>query len=257
MQLPRWAARIPLAGSGLCLVAFGLGAGSLVELRHSDIDEMTPVVVTRALDATTVEARLEAGTTEQVRLLGIAAVACYEGPARIRLNSLVKSRTALLELPDLPRDRSGRLYGYLWLSGRLVNEQLVAEGAAVPLEIESRGDYADQIENAADSARDASLGLWSKCGPSDDADNTEPAARFNEDEQETDPPLSTNPSGPRRVVPISTWECTPTHPVKAAVSNGVLVYTRPDQRHGPRLKPSACFASEADAQRAGYRYVGD
>src|SRR5215212_305027 len=100
MQFPRWALGVILAGCGMCLVTSRLGAATLGKLDQNSADDMIPALVTRVLDATTIEARLEQGSTERVRLLGIAAVACYDAPALSRLTQLARGRHAALELPD-------------------------------------------------------------------------------------------------------------------------------------------------------------
>jgi micrococcal nuclease len=258
MQLPRWALGAILAGCGMCLVTTGLGAATLGRLNQVPADDMKLMLITRVLDATTIEARLEQGATERIRLLGIAAVACYEEPALTRLNQLARGRHAELELPDDSRDRSGRLYGYVWIGGRLVNEQLVAEGAAMPLEVQSSDLHADELQAAAKRARNNGLGLWSECAPSDGAEPADDPDLSNDNVSQPRVASSRNPDGPRRVAPISTWECPVTHPVKAAITDsGQWVYTRANQRRGPRIKPLDCFAAEADAQQAGYHFIGD
>jgi micrococcal nuclease len=243
----------------MCLVTSRLGAATLGNLDQNSADDTIPALVTRVLDATTIEARLEQGSTERVRLLGIAAVACYEVPALSRLTQLAQGRNAALELPDDSRDRAGRLYGYVWIGGRLINEQLVAEGVAMPLEVQPSELHADELGTAAKRARNKSAGLWSECAPSEGAqDRNDNADLSNENYSESRVPISTNPGGPRRVAPISTWECPVTHPIKAAITEGgQWVYTRANRPRGPRIKPLACFATEADAQQAGYHFIGD
>jgi endonuclease YncB( thermonuclease family) len=242
----------------MCLVTSRLGATTLGKLDQNSADDMIPALVTRVLDATTIEARLEQGSTERVRLLGIAAVACYEVPALRRLIQLARGRHAALELRDDSRDRAGRLYGYLWVGERLINEQLVAEGAAMPLEVQPSELHSDELAAAAKRARNKNLGLWSECAPSDGGENGDDADLANENFSEPRVAISTNPGGPRRVAPISTWECPVTHPIKAAVTEGgQWVYTRANRPRGPRIKPLACFATESDAQQAGYHFIGD
>jgi endonuclease YncB( thermonuclease family) len=256
--MPRspWPGRVLLIISSVCLMTFGIGAQTLLQLVQSRSDGMTPVVVTRVLDATTLEAQFERGPTERIRLLGIAAVACYDRPAVTRLSDLAKGQPALVQIPNEARDRSGRLYGYVWLGGRLVNEQLVAEGAAVPLQVQSTAQYVDELDAAAAHAREQQLGLWAQCGPSETSQPTMASDTSVNSPPEPSAPSSGDPGGPRQVVPISTWECPVTHSVKAAITeDGAWLYTRANPGGGPLLKPQVCFATESDAQQTGYRSI--
>jgi endonuclease YncB( thermonuclease family) len=153
-----------LAGGSLGLATVGLGARAGTKSSPDPTDAMVPALVTRVLDATTIEALIENDTTESVRLLGIAAVACYERPAIAHLTQLVKGRWGLIEMADGSRDRSGRIFGYLWLGGRLANAQLVADGVVLPLVTPASNQYGLELEVAAAQARELSLGLWSRCG---------------------------------------------------------------------------------------------
>ena len=60
------------------------------------------------------------------------------------------------------RDRYGRLLAYVYLpDGRMANRMMVRQGFAVPLVVPPNVQHVEAIRAAADSARAASLGLWS------------------------------------------------------------------------------------------------
>jgi micrococcal nuclease len=62
------------------------------------------------------------------------------------------------------RDRFGRLLRYVRRDGRLVNAALVERGAAAPYFFRGeRGRHADELLDAAESARAAGRGLWGDC----------------------------------------------------------------------------------------------
>lgn len=61
-------------------------------------------------------------------------------------------------------DRYGRQLSYAHVGDKNVNLELVKIGAAAPYFYQgARGDYADELENAADFARDNQLGIWKNC----------------------------------------------------------------------------------------------
>jgi micrococcal nuclease len=62
------------------------------------------------------------------------------------------------------RDRYGRLLRYVFVRGENVNVELVREGAASPYFFrKERGEYADELLDAVDEARQARRGYWGSC----------------------------------------------------------------------------------------------
>ena len=51
--------------------------------------------------------------------------------------------------------------------------------------------------------------------------------------------------------PISEYNCPGSHPIKGNASS--MIYHVPGGAFYARTKPEECFATEADAQAAGYR----
>jgi hypothetical protein len=70
-----------------------------------------------------------------------------------------------LELDIQQRDQFGRMLAYVWPEGSMLmlNEQLAAEGYALPLTVPPNVRHTEQFRQAAATAREHSLGLWSGC----------------------------------------------------------------------------------------------
>lgn len=126
---------------------------------------LRPCRVTRVVDGDT----LVCSDVGRVRLIGM------DSPERNHPPFGVQSRAALLELvpvgttvslePDLePRDRYGRMLAYVWRNGKLVNWLLVRQGWAVMITYPPNVQYADQLREAQQLAREAGLGLWGTGG---------------------------------------------------------------------------------------------
>ena len=92
---------------------------------------------------------------------------CYGREALRELERLL-SPGGRIELEADPRldavDRFGRLLRYVHVSDSNVNVELVRRGAATPYFLRgTRGRYADDLEAAADAAREQRRGLWGAC----------------------------------------------------------------------------------------------
>jgi len=107
----------------------------------------------------------------KVRLLQIDApeleTDCYGRAALQTLIALAPkgTRVSLAADPTLDdRDRYGRLLRYVFVRGENVNVELVREGAASPYFFrKERGEYADELLDAVDEARQARRGYWGSC----------------------------------------------------------------------------------------------
>ena len=107
----------------------------------------------------------------KVRLLQIEApeleTDCYGRAALQTLIALAPkgTRVSLAADPTLDdRDRYGRLLRYVFVRGENVNVELVREGAASPYFFrKERGEYADELLDAVDEARQARRGYWGSC----------------------------------------------------------------------------------------------
>ena len=81
---------------------------------------------------------------------------------------LVEGRRVQLEYDVQTHDRFGRLLAYVYVNGRMVNEELLRLGMAQPLTIPPNVKYADRFRAVAAGARQARRGLWSAPGIGDE-----------------------------------------------------------------------------------------
>jgi micrococcal nuclease len=132
---------------------------------------------TSAAADTAVVARVNDGDTltlrggAKVRLLQVDApeltTDCYGRAAQRALASLVPEGTRIRLVPDPAldaTDRYGRLLRYILVGDTDVNVELVRRGAASPYFFRNeRGQHADELLDAVDSARDERAGYWGAC----------------------------------------------------------------------------------------------
>ncbi len=146
--------------------------------RQDTAPEETAVVVTGITDGDIVTVRLPDGREETLRLLGIDAPeqgadgrddGCFASEAAARTRDLAAGQMATLEFDTRQRDRTGRLLGYLRIDGHRdsLNEQLVAEGMALPLTVGPNAAYNEDLRAAARRAQLATRGIWAACNVSD------------------------------------------------------------------------------------------
>ena len=181
--------------------------------------------VTSIIDGDTIRVQPDTGGTITVRLIGIdtpetkhpsTPVQCYGVEASAKTAELLSIGSRVdLEMDAQERDRYGRTLAYVWPEGAMlmVNEQLVAEGYALPLTIPPNVSYTEQLSNAARVSRENGLGLWAACmdqpqEATDEApvlDDTMPTAdspgSAPETEPEAKPDGSCHPSYPDFCIP--------------------------------------------------------
>ncbi|KGF72127.1 hypothetical protein DO97_11840 [Neosynechococcus sphagnicola sy1] len=128
----------------------------------------TSVQVQRVLSGQTVEIVTHQGR-EQLRLIGIEAPDVRQYPwgrdARQQLAAWVESQPVVLEFDVEPRDRFHRRLVYVWRSGQLVNEQLVAQGYALVVPRSPNTQYDQRLARAQERARILGLGIWNPQQP--------------------------------------------------------------------------------------------
>jgi micrococcal nuclease len=126
---------------------------------------------------TAVVARINDGDTitlrggDKVRLVQVDApeltTDCYGRAAQRVLDSLVPegTRVRLVRDPALDAtDRYGRLLRYVLVGDTDVNVELVRRGAASPYFFRNeRGEHADELLDAVETARDERAGYWGAC----------------------------------------------------------------------------------------------
>lgn len=102
--------------------------------------------------------------TERVRLLGIDAPDVDQAPwgemAKQYLEHWVGRSAIVLESDAESRDDQGRRLAYVWNNGKLLNEQLVAEGYALAVPQPPNSKYDQRLAHAQEQARLLGLGIW-------------------------------------------------------------------------------------------------
>lgn len=135
----------------------------------------TPVGETVAIDSVvdgdTVKVHYQ-GKLETVRLLLIDSpesvhptkpVQPFGKDASMYLKALLKKgETVQLEVGNPSRDDYGRLLGYIWVDGELLNERIVSYGyARVAYIIPPNTKYLDELLKAQEQAQERKTGIWS------------------------------------------------------------------------------------------------
>jgi len=114
-------------------------------------------IVTKVLDGDTII--IQGGF--HVRLLGIDAdepdYLCYQA-AKTQLEELILGKTVVLESDAQDKDQYGRLLRYIFLDGKNINEQMVAEGLAIARFYPENQKYKDQIIAAESAAMNNKIG---------------------------------------------------------------------------------------------------
>lgn len=127
--------------------------------------------VVQVYDGGAVRVRLADQSEVTVLLAGIRAPAKgsheregdepWGARASQELSVTVAWREVEIETEDIFSGNRESVWGYLWLDGKLVNEQLLATGEVVPREHRTTLRHADRLAAAAAKARERKYGLWS------------------------------------------------------------------------------------------------
>lgn len=128
--------------------------------------------VVRVIDGDTVVLSID-GKTETVRLIGIdtpetqhpqRGIECY-GPeaSDFTKSQLQRGATVQLETDAESRDKYGRLLGYVWHGGEMLNKKILSLGYAKTLSIEPNTKYAAEFSAVEAEAQGARIGLWGAC----------------------------------------------------------------------------------------------
>jgi micrococcal nuclease len=153
---------------------FTLIAGTLVAQEPAPpaapVRTTVPCVIARVIDGDTVHC-FELGT---VRLIGMDTPERNQPPFGAQsadaLAALApQGDTVWIERDVSERDRYGRMLGYLWKSGELLNYRLVREGWAMTLTVPPNVQYVEAFVAAQRLARAEGVGLWAvngfECSP--------------------------------------------------------------------------------------------
>ena len=174
-SLARWILRAALC----CCVAFF----SLFSATGKTETETRTVV--KVVDGDTLRIRLPDGTTDLVRLIGIDAPEVHasekqerqahragsdgqhiqvlgERSAKFLRSRIEKESKIRLEYDIVPRDKYGRIQGYVFLQdGTFINEEIVRLGYAHLQTFPPNVKYLERLKGAYIDARTVQRGLWS------------------------------------------------------------------------------------------------
>jgi len=154
--------------AAIAALLIGRGHGSSTPARGSTLHAR----VLRVVDGDTIQVRLDSGSVERVRYIGIdtpesvkpgTPVQCFAKKASHYNASLVAGRPVTLRLDAEQRDRYGRLLAYVYTGPTFVNRVLVARGYARTLTIPPNVSHADEFARLARRAREGGMGLWRAC----------------------------------------------------------------------------------------------
>jgi micrococcal nuclease len=157
----------PLALLGDCGEPEPLGSGDT-----QDGPRELGATVTEVIDGDTIEVRLDDGTFEDVRYIGVDTpesvdpdqpVQCFGRRAARANEAMVGGRRVLLRFDAERRDRYGRLLAYVSVGRRLVNAALARRGLARTLTIAPNDSLAPLFARLAGAAGRAGRGLWGAC----------------------------------------------------------------------------------------------
>lgn len=107
------------------------------------------------------------GRSAEIRLIGIDAPEGrqrYGTQARSHAMGLCYGRELRLEFDRERRDRYGRVLAYVYVGGRMLNEEMVRAGLALALPVEPNTAHAARLKRAEDEARAARRGFWAEGG---------------------------------------------------------------------------------------------
>lgn len=129
------------------------------------VREAAPCEVTRIVDGDTIQCE----PVGRIRLIGMDTPERGQRPfgplATQALEGLIPVGSAVRIEGDVePTDRYGRVLGYVWTDGRLVNWLMVRAGYAVVLTYPPNVQYVDRLRNAQTEAREEGQGLWASDG---------------------------------------------------------------------------------------------
>lgn len=240
------------------------------------------VTVTNIVDGDTFDISPALDGVDRVRIIGVdtpetsfgAEPLGYEATAFAE--SLLLAREVTLEFDVERIDPYDRLLAYVYLTnGTMFNEEITREGYAQVATFPPNVKYQEQFLAAQQEARDAGRGLWGltadeQCEFADRGNNigggceeeeesaTEgPAESLGESgngsEPETTGRANYSGSGGGGSAPAG-GSCPADAPIKGNdSSSGELIYHSPGGSYYDRTDPEECFASESEAQEAGYR----
>jgi micrococcal nuclease len=238
------------------------------------------VRVTRVVDGDTVRISPAIDGINEVRLIGVdtpetkepgCAVQPYGPEASEFATRELQGQEVDLEFDEEKTDRYDRLLAYVYREDEMFNEDLLEGGYAQVYIIAPNDEYEDRFEAAQAEAQAVPLGIWALSNTDQaqltDRDNgigtgdgcqpkAAPLPKAAPPPPAPPPPSTPDvPSAPASggggsYPPISQNSCPASAPIKGNQSG---IYHVPSGQFYGRTNPEECFASESDAQAAGYR----
>lgn len=217
---------------------------SSVDFSNSDDETATKKglagTVVYVVDGDTFDIQLANGKKERVRLTLVdtpetkhprLGVQPFGPEASAYTKKLLTDKKVSLEMDVQERDRYGRVLAYVWLDGKLVNEQLIAKGLARVAVFPPNTKYVDRFEQVQQKAREQRLGIWSvEDYVTDRGYNAESAKQEKK----------ASPAG----------DCK----IKGNISSsGEKIYHVPGNRSYEITKPEQMFCTKEEAEAAGFR----
>ena len=104
------------------------------------------------------------GTEERIRLIGVNAPErdeCFGPESATGLRDLVDNTVIQIVADVEARDQYGRLLGYIYRDGTLINAEIALRGLVLARAFEPNIALQSRIDAAAEDARENQLGMWS------------------------------------------------------------------------------------------------
>lgn len=153
----------------IAIPILALAVFSLLRPKHAEINPPTlrdQVHCITALDGDSLLAEGPQGRF-QIRLLGVDCPEKgqeFSNNARDLSRKLCKGQVLELEYGPQRTDRYGRVLAYVWIGGRMLNEQLVLQGLALAVPHLRTERHAERLAGAEAQARESRAGFWAKGG---------------------------------------------------------------------------------------------
>lgn len=164
MPLTRYRVTV-LLGLAVSVATAGCASSAAAQGPAEPVRTTVECRVTRIVDGDTVHC----DGLGSVRLIGIdspeRSQPPFAGQATAALRRMIPvGSVAQLERDVEARDRYGRVLGYVWFDGALINWRMVHDGYAVSLTYPPNVQYTDALNAAQAAAREARRGLWADDG---------------------------------------------------------------------------------------------
>lgn len=213
---------------------------SSVSSRETETNNRLTGTVVYVVDGDTFDVKLRNGKEERVRMTLVdtpetkhprLGVQPFGPEASAFTKKLLTGEDVSLEMDVQERDRYGRVLAYVWLNGKLVNEQLIAKGLARLAIFPPNTKYVDRFEGVQQKAREQRLGIWSvEDYVTDRGYNGELAKKEK----------NASPAG----------DCQ----IKGNISSsGAKIYHMPGNQSYEITKPEQMFCTKKEAEAAGFR----